>query len=230
MERLILFDIDGTLVSCGRQVGEIFVGAMRETFGHEHFQSIPQGLSFAGKTDPMIITEWLALIELEFDDAPERLRAMHDLYIENLACQLDASRIRVLPGVLDLLERLEQRDDVCLGLLTGNWHAGAMTKLASVGLDRFFAFGAFGGDAVDRRGLVSVALERAAHHSRTFAVDEVLIVGDTELDIDCAQASGVPCLAVATGFVDAERLRSAGADWVFDDLVQASREFQLFAP
>ncbi|MEM1179166.1 MAG: HAD family hydrolase [Acidobacteriota bacterium] len=226
MKRLLLFDIDGTLVSCGRQVGEIFTDAMTEAFGG---YSIPEGFSFSGKTDPMIVTELVR--ELGFDDAEiqRRLPQMRDRYVVELERRLDVKRMRLLPHVNELLERLAERDDVTLGLLTGNFQAGAWVKLSRFELGRFFPFGAFGDDAEDRRGLVPVARQRAASHARDFAPEETLIIGDTALDVDCAHHAGVPCLAVATGFTSAEVLRDAGADWVFDDLVQASQHFELFS-
>ncbi|MEM8998288.1 MAG: HAD family hydrolase [Acidobacteriota bacterium] len=225
MERLVLFDIDGTLVSCGRQVGEIFIAAVTEAFGG---YSIPEGFSFSGKTDPMIVTELVR--ELGYDDAEirRRLPRMRERYVDDLESRLDVKRMRLLPHVIELLERLSRRDDVTLGLLTGNFQAGAWVKLSRFELGRFFPFGAFGDDAADRRGLVPVAHERAGAHARRFSPEETLIVGDTALDVDCAHHAGVPCLAVATGYTSADDLRRAGADWVFDDLLQASQRFDLF--
>ncbi len=133
--------------------------------------------------------------------------------------------------MVPLLERLAARDDVLLGLLTGNWRGGARIKLSRFDLGRFFGFGAFGDDAVDRRDLVPVALERAADVAgRRFAPGEVLIVGDSELDVDCARAAGIRSLAVATGHTPLERLRAAGAVWAFPDLEHAAREIDLFRP
>jgi phosphoglycolate phosphatase-like HAD superfamily hydrolase len=136
----------------------------------------------------------------------------------------------LLPGVVDLLERLAARQDVALGLLTGNWQRGARCKLGRFDLNRFFPFGAFGEDGVQRHELPPVALERAARHAgRVFAAGEVLIVGDSTEDVACARAHDVPCLAVATGWTPAERLRGAGARWVVDDLPAAAQVFADFA-
>jgi len=130
--------------------------------------------------------------------------------------------MRLLPGVGELLEALAARDDVALGLLTGNWERGARIKLSRHDLNRYFAFGSFGDGRLDREELPPVAWERAhATIGRRFAPHETLIVGDALPDISCAHAHGVRCLAVASGWTAAERLAAAGADWVLADLAGA---------
>jgi phosphoglycolate phosphatase len=226
LPRLILFDIDGTLLSCGRQVAKIFAGALTEVFGGH---GPLEGFSFAGKTDPMIVRELAGAIGLPAAAIDAGLSRMSSLYVERLGRELAAEKMRVLPGVLPLLQSLAGREEISIGLLTGNWRGGAEAKLGRVGLWEFFELGAFGEDAWDRRGLVPVALERAkALKGHAFLKEEALIVGDTALDVDCARASGVPCVGVATGFTSAEELRAAGADWVFSDLEAAARELPLF--
>ncbi len=221
----MLFDIDGTLLSCGRQVGHIFLEALSETFGS--FRK-PENHSFAGKTDPLLVIELVRGVGLNLSEIHSRLPEMRDLYLQKLEQRLDPAEMTVLPGVVELLERLSRRDDVEIGLLTGNWRDGARIKLARFELEKFFSVGAFGDDGLDRRELVPVALNRARQSGHAFEPSHVLIVGDTHLDVDCAHASGVRCLAVATGFTDVDGLRNAGADWVFPDLQQASLQFSLF--
>lgn len=226
MTHLILFDIDGTLLRCGPQVRPLFVGALRAVFGRH---GDPEGYEFAGKTDPRIALDLLRAVGFGDDEILPRLPEVHRHYVQNLERGLRRDGMCLLPGVVELLERLVVRDDVVLGLLTGNWRRGAEVKLSRFDLGRFFPFGAFGDDAIDRRDLVPVALERAAAWSgRRFEADRTLIVGDTAFDVDCARAAGVPSLAVATGFAGTDHLRAAGADWVFSDLAQATREFELF--
>jgi len=133
-----------------------------------------------------------------------------------------SSRMVLLPGVVEILERLDARDDVALALLTGNWQPGAEAKLARFDLNRFFPFGAFGCDGADRSTLPPVAWERAEERlGRRFLPEETLIVGDSIHDVSCAHAHGIPCLAVCTGRTPAARLHAAGADWVAADLDQA---------
>lgn len=228
MKHLLLFDIDGTLLRCGPQVRPLFVGALEQVYGG---YEIPEGFAFAGKTDPMIVAEMVASTGLGPDEIRQRLPAMSEVYIENLKGGLKREGMRILPGVRELLDRLRSRDDVLLGLLTGNWRGGAREKLERFDLWQYFEVGAFGDDAADRRGLVPVALERAQHLAgRPFAVEHAMIIGDTILDVDCAQAAGVPCVAVATGFTEIEELRQAGADWAFADLIEAGRELTMLAP
>lgn len=225
--RLILFDIDGTLLRCGKQVAKHFLGALEAVFGG---YQLPDRFSFAGKTDPMIAVELVRGLGLDEEEIHARLPEARDLYVAAMDRELDRDRMLLLPGVVELLDRLKQRRELTVGLLTGNWQGGARVKLSRFDLERYFSFGAFGDDARDRRGLVPVAMRRAEKHGEgPFAADEILIVGDTVLDVDCARAAGARCLAVASGFTEAEELQAAGADWVFDDLGQAALEMELFA-
>jgi len=226
MSRLILFDIDGTLLRCGPQVRPLFVGALEAVFGA---CGGLEGYDFGGKTDPRIVLDLVRATGLTESEILSRLPEMRQQYLERLEEGLLRERMRLLPGVVELLERLLCRQDITLGLLTGNWRGGAQIKLARFDLNRFFPFGAFGDDAVDRRDLVPVALERAHLLSGScFVPERVLVVGDTVRDVDCAQAAGIASLAVATGFTGEEKLREAGADWVFGDLEEAGREFEWF--
>jgi phosphoglycolate phosphatase-like HAD superfamily hydrolase len=125
----------------------------------------------------------------------------------------------LLPGVVERLEELAAHPQVELALLTGNWEPCARTKLAPFDLNRFFSFGAFGCDAIDRCDLPPFALDRAESHlGRRFAAIDTLVVGDSVHDVACARAHGIPCLAVATGRTSAEELHAAGADRVVADL------------
>ena len=224
---LVLFDIDGTLLRCGRQVGKLFVDALTEVFGS---YGRLDGYSFGGKTDPRIVIDLIRATGLDDSEILPKLGRMREIYLENLERGLRRENMRLLPGVRALLERLAAREDVLLGLLTGNWRGGAEIKLGRFELNHFFAVGAYGDDGVNRRDLVPVALERAsALCGRSFEPCRTLIIGDTVLDVDCARSAGVPSMGVATGFTDAECLAAAGADWVFPDLEHAARQFELFA-
>ena len=204
----------------------MFVEAVEQVFGG--FEWL-EGYSFAGKTDPRIVIDLIRGMGLDDDEILPRLPKVRELYVEKLEKGLDRDRMRLLPGVREVLERLSERDDVLLGLLTGNWRHGARIKLSRFDLNRYFAFGAFGDDAVDRCDLGPVALERAAELSgKPFELERTLIVGDTVLDVECALSSGIRSMAVTTGFTDAEPLAEAGADWVFSDLERAAAEFELF--
>lgn len=215
--RLILFDIDGTLVDCGPQVRPLFASALVEVFGTT---GDLDGYDFAGKTDPRIVLDLLTAAGLTREEVLAGLPRVRALYLERLEAALDRGGMRLLPGVEELLDELAARQDVVLGLLTGNWERGARTKLSRFGLNRYFPFGAYGCDGIERAELPPVALERAERASgRRFRPEEVLIVGDSLHDVSCARAHGIPALAVATGRTPAAALSSAGADWVVTDLV-----------
>lgn len=221
--RLLLFDVDGTLVRCGPQVRPILVDALREVYGVPELEL--DGYDFSGKTDQRIVLELLALAGLGPDAVMPHLPRARDAYLAHLEARLDRALMEVLPGVEDLLGELAVRAEVAVGLLTGNWQAGARIKLSRFGLERYFPFGAFGDDAVERPELLPVALERA--HRATghrFAPEEVLIVGDSCRDVECGRAHGVPVLAVTTGWTPAERLAEAGAARVVASLAGLADE------
>lgn len=225
--RLVLFDIDGTLVDCGPSVRRLFEGAMVEAFGTA---GPIDAYDFSGRTDDEIVFTLTAAAGLSAGEAAERLPLMKRLYLERLEDGLDAAEMRVLPAVARLLDELAAREGVYLGLLTGNWRDGARIKLARVGLDGYFAFGAFGDDQPDRLGLPPVALERAAAVTgRRWRTEECLIVGDSPADVACARAHRIPALAVATGRTPSGQLAAAGPHWLVDDLV-GQQSHPAFAP
>src|SRR5436305_9463959 len=219
--KLVLFDIDGTLLTCGPQVRPLFAAALQEVFGTA---GDVDGYDFAGRTDPRIVLDLVTAAGVPEADARAKMSRMRDLYLERLERSLARQGMQLLPAVEELLGRLAARDDVVLGLLTGNWERGARTKLSRFDLNRFFGFGAFGCDGVDRSELPPVALERAERIAgRRFLPAETLIVGDSVHDVSCARAHGIPVLAVATGRTRPEALRAAGADWLVPDLRDAGR-------
>lgn len=221
--RLLLFDVDGTLLRCGPQVRPILADTLREVFG---VCGEFDGFDFSGKTDQQIVLELLAAAGVPKRRIHDGLARVRALYLDRLEALLDRDRMCVLPGVPDLLEALARRHErAALGLLTGNWRAGARIKLSRFGLERYFSFGAFGDDGVERSELPPVALERAARATgRPFAPEEALIVGDSVRDVECGRAHGIPVLAVSTGWTPAERLAAAGADRVVGSLAGLADE------
>ncbi len=218
--RLVLFDVDGTLLTCGGHTRPIFARALAEVIGPT--PAIDR-YDFAGRTDPRIVLD--VALAAGFDEARvlAALPRVRDRYLEILAAELAPERVELLPGVADLLARLALRPGTAVGLLTGNWRGGAEVKLRHAGLGGRFGFGAFGDDGLDRDELPPVALARAAAAiGRSFAAGETLVVGDTLHDVACARAHGIRCLAVATGGTSAEQLAAAGADRVVADLTEAA--------
>src|SRR5262245_21301289 len=144
--KLVLFDIDGTLLNCGPQVRPIFASALIDVYGTT---GNLDGYDFAGRTDPRIVLDLMTAAGVPEHETRAKLPRMREAYVARLARLLDRGRMSLLPGVEPLLERLAGRSDVTLALLTGNWEPGARAKLARFDLNRYFGFGAFGCDAVD---------------------------------------------------------------------------------
>ena len=216
MKKVILFDIDGTLVLTGGAGGRAMSRAFTETFG------VGDGggqLSMAGRTDYWIVAETARRSGIDF--SANALGGFKRAYVSHLEKEIQrpGPRKGVMPGVPLLLDELETRDDVHLGLLTGNFESGARIKLGYFGLWRYFPYGAFGDETPDRNTLLAVALRKIEMcGGPTVSRDDVVIVGDTPLDVDVATAGGARSLAVATGNYDAEALGGSGADTVMDDL------------
>ena len=213
--RLLLFDIDGTLLRCGPQVRGFFGEALREVYGTagdlDHYD-------FSGKTDPQITFELMTAAGLPAAEVRARIPQMGDAYASRIEARLGP--VEVIPGAAEVLAALAGRRDVVLGLVTGNWRRGALAKLQRGGLDHHFArgldghflCGAFGDDGEDRACLPPLAIERTrAATGHPFTAADALIVGDSVEDVRCALACEVPLLAVASGWTSAERLRAAGA-------------------
>ena len=214
--KLVLFDIDGTLVDCGGQARLAFADAL------QHVMGTTGGLAhydFSGKLDPRIVVDLLLTMGLTRDEAIARVPDVRAAYLERLEGNLHVEKMRLLPGVGELLEALEARNDVALGLLTGNWEQGGRIKIGRYDLNRYFPFGSFGDDGMDRNELPPIALARARDtHGCEFNSHDTIIVGDSILDIACAKAHGIRCLAVATGKTVAGALAAEDPEWLVDDL------------
>lgn len=224
MKRLLLFDIDGTLVLGGPAKGA-FHTALLETFGTA---GDIETHNFAGKTDPQIARELLSAAGLRDEDIDTGLPGLWDRYLRHLGERLPGNPMDVLPGVAPLLEALSAQAEVALGLLTGNIVRGAELKLRSVGLFGHFRTGSFGSDSEIRNELAPIALKRA---SETWKVDfhpaDVWVVGDTPADIHCGKAGGTRTLGVATGRYGGEELEAAGADAVLEDMADTRATVSL---
>ncbi len=220
--RLILFDIDGTLLwtnGAGRR-------AIHRALLDEIGTAGPiDGYRFDGKTDPQIVRELLELAGHPECRSDDRITAVCRRYVDLLAAELakPTQATKLYPGVKELLAALEPYESggrALVGLLTGNVQDGAALKLRSAGLDPArFVVGAFGSDSHARADLPAVAAQRAAERTgRRFTAADLVVVGDTPDDVACARPMGARTVAVATGFFDTAALRAAGATHVFENL------------
>ncbi len=224
--RLLLFDIDATLLLTGGAGFRSMVRAGREVFGPELTWD---GIEMSGGLDPVLVAGAAARSALEV--GPGSLEAFRRSYVVFLREELErgARDVRAMPGVHGVLAHLRRREDVVLGLLTGNYPEGAALKLAAVGIDpAWFPVTAFGDEAGCRPELVVEALRKLeaiqglpADPSRT------IIIGDSPRDVECALKNGCIAFGVATGKYGAEVLRAAGAHRVAQDLSDPSLLFEL---
>ncbi|MEO7910523.1 MAG: HAD family hydrolase [Roseiflexaceae bacterium] len=222
MNKLILWDIDGTLLYSGGVAGEAMRASMQRVYGRA---STEARHSYAGKTDRQIILETFA--ERDHDALISSIDHFTTTYIEELTSRRDdfLTRCRVLDGAAAALERLATAD-VIQSVLTGNLQPIARIKLDLMGLTRFLDLdaGAYGSDHHRRAELVPIAVARAVQrYGRSFSGTDVVVIGDTPHDIDCGRAAGARTIAVATGPFSADALRAHGADVVLENLADTDR-------
>lgn len=229
MRRLVLFDIDGTLLSADGAGTRAIRAALLEVFGSA---GPINGYSFAGRTDPEIVRDLLRTDGLDDAEIDAGLPALWFRYVENLQREVAEMRVRPLPGIRKLVERVEaEGGEMVPGLLTGNIAAGARIKLNAAGL-RFerFRVGAFGSDHALRPALPAIAVERARELTGVdYAGKEIVIIGDTPKDVACGQHLGVRTIATATGHIPIEELAACGPDHLFADLSDTDAVWEAIA-
>jgi phosphoglycolate phosphatase-like HAD superfamily hydrolase len=215
MRRLVLFDIDGTLVNTGRAGADAMSMAFAELY---RIADGFAGIRMSGKTDRLILQEALDNHRVPLEDGA--FDVFHERYLFHLhhTLQEPARPRRLMPGLPHLLEALGERADVLLGLLTGNVARGAQLKLESFDLWQYFRLGAYGSDASDRNALVPVAQSRAQALGYHFSPTQIVVIGDAPRDIRCAQVHGARAVAVATGSYSLAELQQHGPDHCFQDL------------
>ncbi len=223
MTRVVLFDIDGTILLSAGAGRAAIEPALREYFGTAGSPSY----RFDGKTDKLIVRDMMRMEGFTDAEIDARMDAVLARYLEHLRVALadPARRAQLLPGVGPLIDAVEAADDLVLGLLTGNVVEGARAKLAAVDLafDRF-ALGAYGSDHEDRSQLPPVALARAqALLGRALAGDRLVIIGDTPADVHCGRGVGARAIAVATGGYTVEELDAHAPAATFADLRDTAR-------
>lgn len=223
--KILLFDIDGTLILTAGAGVRAMTRAFEDMFGVAEGLA---GIPMAGRTDSVILAE--AMQTAQIDPVPTTLERFRMRYVSILTEEIErpSAAKRILPGIAELLPALARRSDVFLALVTGNFSDAAQVKLDHFGLWKFFACGAFGEEAHDRNVLVPIAIERAGVCGASVGeASDVIVIGDTPHDVRCAAAAGARSVGVATGPCDAEMLAASGADVVFRDLSDTDAFLQL---
>lgn len=216
--RLILFDIDGTLLHSNRTGRLALADALQATFGTT---GPLDGFQFAGMTDRRIVSDLMLAAGFDPGEIARRLPAFDREMEQAGRRHFTADHIRPCEGIPALLAHLLPLPGVLLGLLTGNIAQTAPLKLRAAGIDpSLFCVGAYGSDSADRNDLIEIARRQAAALAgREMEGRDMVVIGDTPADIICARSGGALAVAVTTGFYTAEALRACKPDYLFETLV-----------
>ncbi len=214
-QKLILFDIDGTIMMSGKASRRSLAAAIKEVL---QIDVTFDGYEFSGKTDPQILWELLEITGIDERRFKDVFPKLMDFYFVTLEKILPDSPVEVLPGVEDILKRLKIEKNIHLGLVTGNSEKGARLKLNRIEMNDYFPFGAFGSDSAVRDELPPIALRRAqAYSKKNFHVNDIFVIGDSIHDIRCSRSIRAKSIAVATGFTPLEELQKENPDHLFRD-------------
>jgi phosphoglycolate phosphatase-like HAD superfamily hydrolase len=213
--KLLLFDIDGTLLSAHGVPKTAMATVLARRYQSFRYD---QNYDFSGRTDPQIIEHLLQHDKREFSEDLLK-EILWEFCIELKKEILNGRKPVIHPGVCELVQKLENIENVYLGLVTGNVSAGAQIKLEAVDLNAYFPIGGFGDDSKDRNDLPPIAKTRAeVYFNQKFYPDDIWIIGDSIYDIECAQKNSIRCLAVSTGKTSKEKLIAANPEFLEDDL------------
>jgi len=221
MVRLVLFDIDGTLVHTGGAGTKAFTKTFAALFDLHHGT---EKMKFAGRTDVSLVREFFRFHGLS--ETPENFRRFFENYVfwlDHVLHQLNGEECR---GVRQFIRDLQTLPNPpMLGLLTGNIQLGAEIKLRKFGLWELFHFGGFADDHEERNHIAVAALERGRRVlGKNLQPQEIVVIGDTPFDVRCGKFIGAKTLAVATGGANLEELKLHGADWTVENLAQISAQ------
>jgi len=230
-KKLLLFDIDGTLILSGGAGGKALSRAFEELFGIEHVSS---KIILDGMTDRAIARILIQQFSNEIskkDNIEKIIDAVLQKYLFYLKEEISFSEnFHVLPGILKILTSLSLREEIVLGLATGNIKEGAKIKLSRGNLFDFFSFGGFGCDAEKRTELISIAIKRAKEKvGLNFAREEIFVIGDTHHDIRAGQELGVKTIAVATGSFSSDTLAKYKPSFLIPQFTDEKSFFNLIS-
>ncbi|MFQ5824435.1 MAG: HAD family hydrolase [bacterium] len=224
--KLLLFDIDLTLINSGGAGRRSMTLAFEKAFGK---QNGFHGVNFAGRTDPLILKDALAYNGLQWE--PLKEESFKKAYFGYLKTEIEKPypRKQIQPGISEILNILSKRKNITLGLLTGNWYQGAMIKLGYFNLTHFFPIGAFADDSEIREELPQIAVHQFEQKTgASICTENVFVIGDTPLDVACAKPFGAKSIAVATGLFSSKELEEAHPDYLFSDLADYQNFLKIF--
>ncbi len=226
--KAVLFDIDGTLVRFDGAGKRSLKRATEETFGTS---GVMDSVHFQGKTDPLIVYESLIPVGISRETIDKKLELLKQKHFSFLDRYIRESQPILLPGVKELLERLNGAPGTLTGLLTGNFEGGARIKLKVFDLMDYFKFGVFSDDTPVRNQMPGIARKRIQDlFGWDIPYHDMFIIGDTPFDIECGKSAGAVTIAVGTGWTEREILQGHHPDYYFDDLADTSRVLKILLP
>ena len=227
--RLVMFDVDGTLILSSHAGMRAFHRAFEDVF---HLPVDREVVRPDGKTDPLIAREMLAFFDLAERWTEHTQRSLFSNYLQNLEVEMSlvakSGALRVLPGVVNLLDTLARQWDLKLGLATGNLERGAEIKLRHAGLHNYFHFGGFGSDSEDRTELIRTGMRRGADLCAPSPVEASFVIGDTPLDIVHGHEAGARVLAVASARYTMPDMEPYRAEMLVPDLTDTAAILKFF--
>ena len=216
LKKLVLFDIDGTLLSVSKINRSVLVDALTEVYGTAGSAGTH---NFCGKMDSVIIYEVLQSAGLDAGEITGKFERAKECYIERFRQSARASDVTLMVGIPELLQELSGHSDVLLALLTGNFEESGRHKLLLPEINHYFPFGAFADDAPSRNELPAVAVAKAYQLTGVqFFNHDIIIIGDTEHDIACARVLNAKSIAVATGNYSTEELKKHHPHVLYENL------------
>ncbi|MGE3801950.1 MAG: HAD family hydrolase [Candidatus Kapaibacterium sp.] len=232
MHQLLFFDIDGTILKVQRELTHrLVIEVINEVLGREDEFSVPETYRFHGRTDHAIFLDLCEFLGHSRDRTAPLIPTFERSLMQRWNAHLNSTTVSILPGVASLLDILHEDEGMTLGLLTGNLADGARAKLEPHNMNRYFRFGAFGSDAINRNDLPPIALQRANElNGSRFSFDHAVIIGDSNRDIECAKAWGIRSIAVATGGLSTDELRAHDPDLLLDSLEDSETFLNFVRP
>ena len=214
MTKLVLFDIDGTLVKSSNGHRAAFSAAFKEVYGIETGIDVIQ---YSGMTDQQIIIETLKTKGLNEEEIKSKIDLCMEKMVDAFSKMIDDDAIIILPGVKELLEKLKN-NNILTGLVTGNLEPIARGKMKKLGLDHYFKVGGFGNEHINRTELVKIAIKKVQDNFDFVVSDNVYLFGDAPQDMKAGSEAGIIPIGITTGIYSKEQLENAGASLVLNDL------------